>query len=413
MEEQSKAPEREDRDITPCEESDTFKEDCVRSDNGANRPGNGGLFNNSLDWTLVNPSELPQKVMEVQESVHKTMVRQWRTAITGDPEKRIRDNLTDAKVKTRVMQVDALSFTIGVAFSYIVQFVFLMRPDLFPSMYIFSMAVLLPHRFFTYRSTNDHWFMMDFCYWVNFSLIFHQLLCSCSPDGGFCAYWFKLLYIIVSGPISAAVILWGNCLVFHSIDKVTSFAIHILPAMLVYLVRWEPAYVGKGQTEGTCYPNQSVTIWSGWLIPIGCWVCWQVIYLYVQFSHLDFHPELVTSQRYIFENAKKSMIVTNWGKLTGLYVEDGKGEYPGLDDVKTTAAFVSMSFVIMVITMLQGLLFYYSFTLNTAFILLMILAAIWKGATFYIHIFSSRYTKKFPPAMVKRRSSIAFFNKNE
>ena len=75
-------------------------------------------------------------------------------------------------------------------------------------------------RFFTYRSTNDHWFMMDFCYWVNFSLIFHQLLCSCSPDGGFCAYWFKLLYIIVSGPISAAVILWGNCLVFHSIDKV-------------------------------------------------------------------------------------------------------------------------------------------------------------------------------------------------
>ena len=97
----------------------------------------------------------------------------------------------------------------------------------------------------------------------------------------------------------------------------------------------------------------------------------------------------------------------------GLYVEDDKGDYPGLDDVKTTAAFVSMSFVIMVITMLQGLLFYYSFTLNTAFILLMILAAIWKGATFYIHIFSSRYTKKFPPAMVKRRSSIAFFNKNE
>ena len=55
--------------------------------------------------------------------------------------------MTDAKVKTRVMQVDALSFTIGVAFSYIVQFVFLMRPDLFPSMYIFSMAVLLPHRY--------------------------------------------------------------------------------------------------------------------------------------------------------------------------------------------------------------------------------------------------------------------------
>ena len=98
--------------------------------------------------------------------------------------------------------------------------------------------------------------------------------------------------------------------------------------MLVYLVRWEPAYLGgKGHTSseeelggGTCYPNQSVTIWSGWLIPIACWVCWQVIYLYVQFSHLDFHPELVTSQRYIFEHAHKSVIVTKWGQLTGTNV---------------------------------------------------------------------------------------------
>ena len=62
--------------------------------------------------------------------------------------RRIRDNMTDAKVRTRVKQVDALSFTIGVAFSYVAQFVFLMRPDLFPYLYMLSMAILLPHRYF-------------------------------------------------------------------------------------------------------------------------------------------------------------------------------------------------------------------------------------------------------------------------
>ena len=54
--------------------------------------------------------------------------------------------MTDRKVQTRVKQVDALSFTMGVLFSYVVQFVFLMRPDLFPHLYIFSTAMLLPHR---------------------------------------------------------------------------------------------------------------------------------------------------------------------------------------------------------------------------------------------------------------------------
>ena len=41
-----------------------------------------GLLDNLIgtDWSLVNPSDLPQKVIEVQESVHKTLVRQWRAA---------------------------------------------------------------------------------------------------------------------------------------------------------------------------------------------------------------------------------------------------------------------------------------------------------------------------------------------
>ena len=75
-------------------------------------------------------------------------------------------------------------------------------------------------RYFTYRSTNDQYFMLDFCYWVNGALILQELLCDCSQPDGFCSAWFKVSYVIVAGPISSAVVIWANSLVFHSIDKV-------------------------------------------------------------------------------------------------------------------------------------------------------------------------------------------------
>jgi len=370
-----------------------------------NKQGSGEFSFYANSWTLVNPSEFPQKVLEVQESFHKTLVRKWREAITGDPDKRIRDSLTESKVRTRVKQVDSLSFTVGVAFSYLVQFIALKRPDLFSQLYIVSMAVLLPHRYFTYRSTNDQYFMMDFCYWVNTSLILQQMFCSCGED--FCATWFQINYILIAGPLSAAVVLWGNSLVFHSIDKVTSFSIHIMPAILVYVTRWDPKYVSPESTE-VCYPNQDLSLYTGFLIPVGCWWLWQLFYLYVQFSYLDFHPELTTSQRYLTEQAlrKGQGMGVSWGKFLGLFKE-GQDVHP--DDINSTISFVSLSAVILTSTMLQAPILYYSSTLNLLFMIVMIWSAIWNGGTYYIHIFSSRYNKKFPA----RRSSIALFNKDE
>lgn len=118
-------------------------------------------------------------------------------------------------------QVDSLSFTVGVCYTYLVQWVVLKRPDLFPSLYLATMAVLMPHRYVTYKRSNDQWFMADFCYWVNISCILQSFLCSCGGGSGFCAGWFKVNYMLTQGPLSAAVVLWGNSLVFHSADKVS------------------------------------------------------------------------------------------------------------------------------------------------------------------------------------------------
>ena len=73
-------------------------------------------------------------------------------------------------------------------------------------------------RFFTYRAEKAHFYMIDFCYLVNLSVILQTLFCGC--EGEFCGSWFQTNYILTQGPIATAIILWANSLVFHSIDKV-------------------------------------------------------------------------------------------------------------------------------------------------------------------------------------------------
>ena len=71
--------------------------------------------------------------------------------------------------------------------------------------------------------------MLDFCYFLNASVLLQSLTCSMSSDSGFCSAWFKSNYMLSHGPIAVAILAWQNSLVFHSLDKMTSFFIHIMP----------------------------------------------------------------------------------------------------------------------------------------------------------------------------------------
>ena len=54
--------------------------------------------------------------------------------------------------------------------------------------------------------------------------------------------WQVLFYVCFTfalGPLSAAIVLWRNSLVFHDVDKVTSVFIHIMPPLLMYCLKWK------------------------------------------------------------------------------------------------------------------------------------------------------------------------------
>ena len=89
-------------------------------------------------------------------------------------------------------------------------------------------------RYYDYSLQKAELFMLDFCYFVNFSVV---LQTAFFPDN---LLWFKANYVLCMGPICIAIMVWKNSLVFHSLDKLTSFFLHAFPTMVSILKIGKP-----------------------------------------------------------------------------------------------------------------------------------------------------------------------------
>ena len=92
-------------------------------------------------------------------------------------------------------------------------------------------------RYLTYKAIKNQFFMLDFCYFLNVSVLLQSLICTPTSDSGFCGTWFKSNFMMSHGPIALAILAWQSSLVFHSLDKMTSFYIHIMPVSASLLVK--------------------------------------------------------------------------------------------------------------------------------------------------------------------------------
>eukprot|EP00834_Sanchytrium_tribonematis_P000040 NODE_2_length_91304_cov_0.692462.p40 type:complete len:247 gc:universal NODE_2_length_91304_cov_0.692462:21032-21772(+) len=103
-------------------------------------------------------------------------------------------------------------------------------PLLFPKIYIFIVSTLISIRYYLYKKENYHYFLFDFCYILNGLLIFQILF----PTD----FLFTVVFCLAHGPVGWATAIWKNAFVFHSIDKITSVYIHILPCVTIFVMTW-------------------------------------------------------------------------------------------------------------------------------------------------------------------------------
>lgn len=142
--------------------------------------------------------------------------------------------------------------------------------------------------------------MVDFCYFLTLSTWLNTFLCPCEHYADQCQIWFKSNYVLAHGPIAFAIVAWQNSLVFHSIDKVTSFALHIFPGLNYYLLKWDH----RMMDHGLAVPIDNLTWEEQFLYPMTFYLTWQMFYFYLQYTVIEKDKSLVTSLRYLVGDHK-------------------------------------------------------------------------------------------------------------
>ena len=259
--------------------------------------------------------ELLQAMRKAIRRLPDTATRAARRSVTGDPEVRIRDRAREAFVRQKrpsvVKAVDKALFTAAVGWILLTEYVVLRYPQLLGILYVCTMTPLLIYRAMDYFFVRHmSYFMYDFCYALNglvFSLILlplesmswgsWQLLSDRRPA----AWGFPCAFALCNGPLLVAVLAWRNSFVFHSLDKVTSTALHAGPPLWTFVERWCTASAYEDNIG-----------WMEWYaIPLLFYGAWQVLYIvkteFVDAAYLETAQEEITSLRWISRDESNGM----------------------------------------------------------------------------------------------------------
>ena len=204
-----------------------------------------------------------------------------------------------------VLTMDKASFVFGVLIILVIEAVLLVAPNQMGKLYTALLIPLMVARYLIYKADLFHYFMYDFCYYVQVILLISMYV---YPDN---IELEKALFSMANGCLASAIIMWRNSLVFHSMDKMTSMFIHILPPFVTFSQRWGDHLSRKEfpfyeEMEGTIISNMK----EFWLIPFGYYLLWQTIYLIktevISKKKLEYNTEMMTSLRWMTRKKSSS-----------------------------------------------------------------------------------------------------------
>ena len=240
-------------------------------------------------------------------------------------------------------------------------------------------ALILP-RVIEYTIKGWHYFLIDFCYFVNSSLVYFLMAGSSSQS------LFVSCFVFSNGPLSAAIVAFRNSLVYHKIDYLTSLAIHAVPMTIMTHIRWytipQQASLPKSQQrfpfeqpEPQSFSEVLTTFIAG---PMKFYCLYLVVYGVVNFVVM---AKTIKEKKY-------------YTTYTHFYA------VPWIKKVLDTLgpAFAPVLFMIahgiyVLATVLIGTCCFYSYHFNMLMNTFLLAVSFYNGANFYMESFSRKYEK--------------------
>jgi hypothetical protein len=323
--------------------------------------------------------------------VRDTVKKRVRKAVTGSSERSLREWAASAPV---VKTVDKFSFVLGVFTLCFTEFMVLKHPTHFGTYYVVLTSIMLMLRLYIYAKSNYLYFFLDFCYLSNLACFVNVLLL---PENG--RLW-RLNFVLTNGALFGAVLAWRNSLVFHSLDKVTSIAIHVLPGLLTYIERWsDGSPMMRGKSDNRLGFQGAV------VEPFLFYMSWQLLYIVkteiVDRQRMKEDPSIVTSLRWITRDTKNPMhqLAKRVCRSIGVLTPNEEFEPESL---KTKMVFWIGQLLFMILTILPvPLLFRYQ-TASTAYVLFILSSVIFNGSNYYFEVFAVRYLQTLESMALKK-----------
>ncbi|KFZ02823.1 hypothetical protein V502_11478 [Pseudogymnoascus sp. VKM F-4520 (FW-2644)] len=275
---------------------------------------------------------------------------------------------------------EKFSFIFGVLNILISGYLIGGRPEWFHIWYTLQLLYFMPIRFFTYKRRGLHYFLADLCYFVNFLCMLSIWVFPRSKR------LFISTYCLAFGNNAIAIAMWRNSLVFHSLDKVTSLFIHIMPCVALHcMVHLLPDELQASRfpalhTIRTSAPSSpehytlaAMALWS--TLPYAVW-------------QLSYHF-LITVRRRAQIAAGRPTSYT-WLKKSYSKAWIGRA-VTALPDSLQEPAFMFIQYSYALGTMLPCPIWFWYRWASSLFLFGVFTWSIYNGATYYIDVFGKRF----------------------
>uniref|UniRef100_A0A6B2L5R4 Glycerophosphocholine acyltransferase 1 n=1 Tax=Arcella intermedia TaxID=1963864 RepID=A0A6B2L5R4_9EUKA len=264
---------------------------------------------------------------------------------------------------------DKVSFVLGIILLMLSEFVVISLPQWMWLYYVMMLIPLMVNRFVSYHRSNAHYFMLDFCYYMQ---VWALIVIFVYPND---ISLFKVFFGLCNGPLLMAVIIWENKMVFHDLDKITSLFIHVFPPLLSYTMRWYTNVENTTDVPITFYDMFCMVLF---------YVFWQFLYV--------LKTEWLDAEKF----AKDTSLMSSARWLSSVQPHPIYKKMMKLTSNKATATQilvgVQLFYTIIAILPVNLMFNYHSFHLLS--ILVAIGFSSWYGASFYFESFTMNYTKR-------------------
>ncbi|KAM0791159.1 hypothetical protein ACM66B_005644 [Microbotryomycetes sp. NB124-2] len=269
---------------------------------------------------------------------------------------------------------DKISFFVGVMHVLVSALLLGFAPTYIPLYYSLQCAVYCPLRIYSYRKKSYHYFLFDLCYAINaLCLVYIWLL----PGN---VYLFEACFGLTLGSLGTAIATWRNSLVFHSLDKVISLAIHIFPPFVFTTIRH--FYPNAEQRyPALIHLQQGLRPWRSIAINMITYSIWQLAYYeFVIVARKDKIKQGRATSFTFLINDRKRLI----GKIAAK-VPEQRREFTF---IAGQAVYTFVTLLIPIFVLFDSKFW------SSVYLLVLFGVSVWNGASFYLEVFSRRFEKE-------------------